>query len=99
MFSFIYLAYQMMALLFEAVSVFLDTWMACLCDLARYRMAIEEEREPHAQWGGVAAAWVKLLPVASGLSFFYGPVVQARPMTSLMAAGPGKAARILGPAL
>ena len=57
MLSFIYLAYQMMALLFETVPVFLDTWIECLGDLARYRMAIEEEREPHAQWGGVAAAW------------------------------------------
>ena len=57
MLSFIYLAYQMMALLFETVPVFLDTWIECLGDLARYRMAIEEVREPHAQWGGVAAAW------------------------------------------
>ncbi|KAK5135525.1 hypothetical protein LTR08_005160 [Meristemomyces frigidus] len=57
MLSFIYLAYQMMALLYETVPAFLDTWIECLGDLARYRMAIEEEKEPHAQWGGVAATW------------------------------------------
>ncbi|EMC98843.1 hypothetical protein BAUCODRAFT_103364, partial [Baudoinia panamericana UAMH 10762] len=57
MISFIYLAYQMMALLYETVPVFLDTWIECLGDLARYRMAVEEEREAHAQWGSVAASW------------------------------------------
>lgn len=57
MLAFIYLAYQMMALLFETVPTFTDTWIECLGDLARYRMAIEEEKEAHATWGGVAARW------------------------------------------
>lgn len=57
MLSFIYLAYQMMALLYETVPSFTDTWIECLGDLARYRMAIEEEKEAHATWGGVAARW------------------------------------------
>ncbi|KAK5711099.1 hypothetical protein LTR17_018556 [Elasticomyces elasticus] len=57
MLSFIYLASQMMALLYETAPIFLDTWIECLGDLARYRMAIEEEKESHAQWGGVAASW------------------------------------------
>ncbi|KXT12825.1 hypothetical protein AC579_7602 [Pseudocercospora musae] len=57
MLAFIYLAYQMMALLFETVPSFTDTWIECLGDLARYRMAIEEEKESHATWGGVAARW------------------------------------------
>ncbi|KAK4552386.1 hypothetical protein LTR86_010400 [Recurvomyces mirabilis] len=57
MMSFIYLAYQMTTLLYETVPIFLDTWIECLGDLARYRMAIEEERERHAQWGAVAASW------------------------------------------
>ncbi|EME84402.1 uncharacterized protein MYCFIDRAFT_207267 [Pseudocercospora fijiensis CIRAD86] len=57
MLAFIYLAYQMMALLFETVPGFTDTWIECLGDLARYRMAIEEEKEAHATWGGVAARW------------------------------------------
>ncbi|SMR50448.1 unnamed protein product [Zymoseptoria tritici ST99CH_3D1] len=60
MLSFIYLAYQMMALLLETVPSFTDTWIECLGDLARYRMAIEEEKEAHATWGGVAARWYTL---------------------------------------
>lgn len=50
----------MMALLFETVPAFTDTWIECLGDLARYRMAIEEEKEAHAIWGGVAARWYNL---------------------------------------
>ena len=57
MVSFIHLAYQMMALLLETVPAFVDTWTECLGDLARYRMAIEEDRESHVQWGMVAARW------------------------------------------
>ena len=57
MLAFIYLAYQMIALLFETVPTFYDTWIECLGDLARYRMAIEEEREAHTIWGGVASRW------------------------------------------
>lgn len=45
MLTFIYLAYDMMALLFETVPAFTDTWIECLGDLARYRMAIEEDKE------------------------------------------------------
>ncbi|KAK4954655.1 hypothetical protein LTR10_008088 [Elasticomyces elasticus] len=56
MLSFIYLAYQMMSLLYETAPVSRDTWIECLGDLARYRMAIEEEKEPYAQWGAVAAS-------------------------------------------
>lgn len=37
MLTFIYLAYSMMALLFETVPVFEDTWIECLGDLGRYR--------------------------------------------------------------
>ncbi|KAK0262709.1 hypothetical protein LTR91_023665 [Friedmanniomyces endolithicus] len=55
--SFIYLAYQMMALFHETAPIFLDTWIECLGDLARYRMSMEEEKEAHAQWGRVAASW------------------------------------------
>ena len=32
----------MMALLIESVPTFLETWIECLGDLARYRMAFEE---------------------------------------------------------
>ncbi|OHE97767.1 hypothetical protein CORC01_06972 [Colletotrichum orchidophilum] len=37
MFTFIYLAYPMMALLYETVPTFEDTWIECLGDLGRYR--------------------------------------------------------------
>ncbi|KAE8849629.1 hypothetical protein PTNB73_01360 [Pyrenophora teres f. teres] len=43
MLAFIYLAYQMVALLYETVPAFEDTWIECLGDLGRYRMAIEDE--------------------------------------------------------
>ena len=58
MISFIYFAHQMMSLLYETVRAFKDTWIECLGDLGRYRMAIEEEdagvRET---WAGVARFW------------------------------------------
>jgi hypothetical protein len=57
MLAFIYLAYQMMSLLLETVPNFTDTWIECLGDLARYRMAIEDDREIHTIWGGVAGRW------------------------------------------
>ncbi len=58
MLAFIYIAYSMMALLYETVSTFEDTWIECLGDLARYRMAIEEE-DPRDRdvWSGVARFW------------------------------------------
>lgn len=57
MLAFVYLAYQMMALLYETVEGFTDTWIECLGDLSRYRMAIEDDREVYSQWLGVAAYW------------------------------------------
>jgi hypothetical protein len=58
MLAFVYLAYSMMALLMESVPSFEETWIECLGDLARYRMAIEEadlcDREV---WSGVARMW------------------------------------------
>ncbi|KAL5119298.1 hypothetical protein ACEQ8H_002785 [Pleosporales sp. CAS-2024a] len=55
MLAFIYLAYQMMALLYETVPAFEDTWIECLGDLGRYRMAIEDEDiRDRDIWAGVA---------------------------------------------
>lgn len=55
MLAFIYLAFQMMALLYETVPSFEETWIECLGDLARYRMAIEEEDLRDREiWTGVA---------------------------------------------
>jgi hypothetical protein len=42
MLAFIYLAYQMMALLHDTVPAIKHTWIECLGDLSRYRMAIRE---------------------------------------------------------
>jgi hypothetical protein len=39
MLTFVYLTYSMMALLMESVPSFEETWIECLGDLARYRMA------------------------------------------------------------
>ena len=58
MLTFIYLSYSMMALLYETVPAFEDTWIECLGDLSRYRMAIEDDdirdREgiQHQIWAG-----------------------------------------------
>jgi hypothetical protein len=55
--SHIYLAYQVMALFYETIPRFLDCWIECLGDLARYRMAIEGDQEKHTHWAGVAEEW------------------------------------------
>jgi hypothetical protein len=58
MLAFIYLAYQMMALLYETVPAFEDTWIKCLGDLGRYRIAIEDEDvRDRETWAGVARSW------------------------------------------
>jgi hypothetical protein len=58
MLAFIYLAYQMMALLYETVPAFEDTWIECLGDLGRYRMAIEDEDvRDRETWAAVARSW------------------------------------------
>jgi hypothetical protein len=58
MLTFIYLAYSMMALLFETVPAFEDTWIECLGDLGRYRMAIEDEDIRDREiWTGVSRLW------------------------------------------
>jgi hypothetical protein len=58
MLAFIYLAYSMMALLYETVPAFEDTWIECLGDLGRYRMAIEDDDiRDREVWTGVARYW------------------------------------------
>ncbi|KAF2114451.1 hypothetical protein BDV96DRAFT_98089 [Lophiotrema nucula] len=58
MLAFIYLAYQMMALLYETVPSFEDTWIECLGDLGRYRMAIDDEDlRDRETWAGIARSW------------------------------------------
>lgn len=58
MLTFIYLAYSMMALLYETVPAFEDTWIECLGDLGRYRMAIEDDDiRDRETWTGVSRYW------------------------------------------
>lgn len=58
MLAFLYIAYSMMALLYETVPAFEETWIECLGDLARYRMAIENnDPRDREVWGGVARFW------------------------------------------
>lgn len=61
MLTFIYLTYQMMALLYETVPAFEDTWIECLGDLGRYRMAIEDEdMRDKETWANVARSWYSI---------------------------------------
>ncbi|PTB40374.1 hypothetical protein M441DRAFT_90630 [Trichoderma asperellum CBS 433.97] len=58
MLTFIYIAYSMMALLYETVPVFEDTWIECLGDLGRYRMAIEDDDiRDRETWTAVSRYW------------------------------------------
>jgi hypothetical protein len=58
MLDFVHLAYSMMTLLMESVPTFEETWIECLGDLARYRMAIEEaDLRDREIWSGVARMW------------------------------------------
>jgi len=59
--TFIYFAYHMMALLFETVPSFEETWIECLGDLGRYRMAIEDD-DPRERdiWAGISQYWYRM---------------------------------------
>jgi hypothetical protein len=58
MLAFIYLAYSMMTLLYETAPAFEETWIECLGDLGRYRMAIEDDDiRDREVWTQVARQW------------------------------------------
>jgi hypothetical protein len=58
MLAFIYLAYTMMALLYETVPALEDTWIECLGDLGSYRMAIEyDDIQDRDFWPYVSLLW------------------------------------------
>ncbi|KAL2018448.1 hypothetical protein VTK56DRAFT_804 [Thermocarpiscus australiensis] len=58
MLTFIYMAYSMMALLYETVPAFENTWIECLGDLGRYRMAIEDDDiRDREVWTAVSRHW------------------------------------------
>jgi len=58
MLYFIYISYSMVAVLYETVPTFEDTWVECLGDLGRYRMAIEDEDlKDRETWSGISRDW------------------------------------------
>lgn len=58
MLTFIYLAYSMIALLYETVPAFQATWMECMGDLGRFRMAIEDDDlRDREVWTDVSRRW------------------------------------------
>ena len=58
MMQFIYIAYSMFGLLLETVPTFQRTWLECLGDIARYRMAIEEEDiRDRDNWAATSRKW------------------------------------------
>lgn len=58
MLAFIYIAYSMVALLYETVPTFENTWIECLGDLARYRLFVEADDPLDREvWNGVARLW------------------------------------------
>jgi hypothetical protein len=58
MLAFIHLAYSMIALLYETVPAFEDTWIKCLGDIGRYRLAVKDDDIRDRQvWTGVAKQW------------------------------------------
>ncbi|KAK5789532.1 hypothetical protein VI817_008655 [Penicillium citrinum] len=58
MLHFIYTAYSMVTLLLENIPYFRETWIECLGDLARYRMAIEEtDMRDREVWATVSRYW------------------------------------------
>ncbi|KAF9761202.1 hypothetical protein IL306_003918 [Fusarium sp. DS 682] len=58
MLTFLYTAYNMMALLYETVPAFEDIWIECLGDIARYRMTIEDgDTRDREVWAGVSRHW------------------------------------------
>ncbi|KAL8762864.1 MAG: hypothetical protein Q9184_001209 [Pyrenodesmia sp. 2 TL-2023] len=60
MLAFIYIAYSMLALLYETVPTFEETWMECLGDLARYRIAIEKhDIQDRKIWVSNARFWYR----------------------------------------
>ncbi|MCJ1308021.1 hypothetical protein MMC25_001671 [Agyrium rufum] len=58
MLAWIYIAFSMMCLLYETVPMFEETWVECLGDLGRYRMAVEDNNHSDRQiWSSVSRYW------------------------------------------
>lgn len=84
MLAFIYLAYSMMALLYEIVPEIKDTWVEYLGYLSRYRMAIEDDSMADREtWTAVSRHWYrKASKKAPGTGRLYHHLaILARPKT------------------
>ncbi|TAQ85589.1 hypothetical protein B7494_g6095 [Chlorociboria aeruginascens] len=58
MLALIYLAYSIMTVLYDTVPASADTWIECLGDLGRYRMAIDDDDTRDREvWTSVARHW------------------------------------------
>ncbi|KAJ5908104.1 DNA/RNA-binding domain E.t1.c1-type [Penicillium taxi] len=58
MLEFVYIAYRGIALLLDQLSAFKEVWIECLGDLARYRMAIEDQDMGDRKvWAQVSRRW------------------------------------------
>ncbi len=47
----------MLTLLYETVLSYEDTWVECLGDLSRYRMAVEQNANGREEWTGISRYW------------------------------------------
>ena len=59
MLTYIYTAYHMMCLLYETILSYKETWIECLGDLGRYRMAIEDNVQDRETWTEVSRQWYR----------------------------------------
>jgi hypothetical protein len=57
MVAFFHLCYQVMELLYEMIPAFERTWVECLGDLSRYRMAINKDGWEYEAWANVSRSW------------------------------------------
>ncbi|KAJ5449407.1 uncharacterized protein N7458_005856 [Penicillium daleae] len=80
MLDFILNAYTMLTILLENVIAFRETWLECLGDLARYRMAVEESGD-RTLWADISRYWYNKLaefsPEVGRVHFHLG--ILARP--------------------
>jgi hypothetical protein len=57
MIQFIYHSHQMMGLFLETFPAFKSSWIKCLAELSRYRMAVEEDPGEREVWARAACSW------------------------------------------
>ncbi|KAK7416382.1 hypothetical protein QQZ08_012016 [Neonectria magnoliae] len=60
MLTFWYIAYNIVGVLYETVPAFEDTWIECLGDLGRYKMAIEDDTRDRETWTDVSRSWYRM---------------------------------------